>query len=259
MGTLFQTHDAQKKKIIALAGRLVLENGGDTYRSEETILHLCRAFGAPQSDVVALPTGLFLTIGTGEQSESMTIRIKRRSIDLTNLDRINATSRSLCEGTLSLDEGERVLDEISRGRKPRRLRMALAAGISSAAFTIFFGGALFDALPSALCGFFCQLLCGLIPQNHFASFFRSGLGGVITSGLAAIFVLLFGGNFNPIVIGALMPLVPGLSLTNAVRDLIRGDLVSGGAILTESMLMATSLAVGVSLGLSFFLALGGVV
>lgn len=259
MGTLFQTHDAQKKKIIALAGRLVLENGGDTYRSEETILHLCRAFGAPQSDVVALPTGLFLTIGTGEQSESMIIRIKRRSIDLTNLDRINATSRSLCEGTLSLDEGERVLDEISRGHKPRRLRMALAAGISSAAFTIFFGGALFDALPSALCGFFCQLLCGLIPQHHFASFFRSGLGGVITSGLAAVFVLLFGGNFNPIVIGALMPLVPGLSLTNAVRDLIRGDLVSGGAILTESMLMATSLAVGVSLGLSFFLALGGVV
>ena len=76
--------------------------------------------------------------------------------------------------------------------------------------------------------------------------------------LAAVFVLLFGGNYNPIVIGALMPLVPGLSITNSVRDLIRGDLVSGGAILTESLLLATALAVGVSIGLAFYLSLGGV-
>lgn len=259
MGKLFEENDAQKKKIIALAGRLVLENGGDTYRSEETILHLCHAFGAPQSDVVALPTALFLTVGDGEKSQSMTIRIKRRSIDLDNLDRINATSRGLCEGTLSLAEGEAVLERISVGDKPpRRLLMALAAGISSAAFTLFFGGKFFDCIPSVLCGFFCQLLCSLIHRSHFVSVFRAALGGLITSVLAAVFVLLFGGNYNPIVIGALMPLVPGLSITNSVRDLIRGDLVSGGAILTESLLLATALAVGVSIGLAFYLSLGGV-
>ena len=43
----------------------------------------------------------------------------------------------------------------------------------------------------------------------------------------------------------MMPLLPGLAMTNAIRDTIRGDLISGIARATEALLVASSLAAGV--------------
>jgi uncharacterized membrane protein YjjP (DUF1212 family) len=51
-------------------------------------------------------------------------------------------------------------------------------------------------------------------------------------------------NYNSIIVGCMMPLLPGLAMTNAIRDTIRGDLISGIARATEALLVASSLAAG---------------
>lgn len=259
MGKFFTEDRDLKKRIIILASKLIIENGGETYRSEETIDHLCRAFGATGSHVVAIPTGIFLTIDDGDCHETLTIRIKSRSVDLGNLDQINATTRNLCEGTLTLKQGEEILRNIHNGTTPRRtLLMAIAAGLSAACFTLLFDGTWLDCIISVLCGFFCQLITGFVKKTDFVIFLKGLLGGLLTSGLAAILVLLFGGNLEKIIIGAIMPLLPGLAITNSVRDLMRGDLVSGGARLTESFVIAVAIAAGVGISLSVYLKFGGV-
>lgn len=54
----------------------------------------------------------------------------------------------------------------------------------------------------------------------------------------------FGKNINPMITGAIMPLVPGLAITNAIRDIIAGDYLSGGARLFDAVVVAIALATG---------------
>jgi len=79
------------------------------------------------------------------------------------------------------------------------------------------------------------------------------IAGSLTTLLALIGAsLLSGVQVEPIISGAIMPLLPGLATTNAIRDTIRGDLVSGGARFIEAILCAVMLAVGIGLMLSMW-------
>ena len=57
MDSIITTLDA-----VCLASQLILENGGETYRAEETVERMCQGLGIPGVDVLALPTGLMLTL-----------------------------------------------------------------------------------------------------------------------------------------------------------------------------------------------------
>ena len=59
-------------------------------------------------------------------------------------------------------------------------------------------------------------------------FFRTIAGGA-ASALAAVALtrLGVGQNQDLIIIGALMALVPGIAMTNAMRDIMAGDMVAG--------------------------------
>ena len=71
-----------------LAGCLILENGGETFRAEETVMRICEAGGYAESDVVAIPTGMFVTLADGGLLyKSQVKRIKKRSVDLIIIDR----------------------------------------------------------------------------------------------------------------------------------------------------------------------------
>lgn len=62
-----------------------------------------------------------------------------------------------------------------------------------------------------------------------------------------------GNNLDQIIIGSLMPLVPGVPLTNSVRDLLSGDLLAGMSRGVEALLTSLSIAGGVALTISIFL------
>ena len=55
-----------------------------------------------------------------------------------------------------------------------------------------------------------------------------------------------------------MPLLSGLLMTNAVRDTMYGDLMSGVTRAVEALLLATAVALGVFVGLELASMLGGV-
>lgn len=67
------------------------------------------------------------------------------------------------------------------------------------------------------------------------------------------------GNINIIIIGAMMPILPGLAFTNAIRDTMNGDLVSGVAKTGEVFQISVSIAFGVGTVLSVYSMLGGII
>ena len=111
----------QVARVAALAAQLMLGNGGETYRAEETARHICRAFGY-ESEVIAFPTGIMLSIG-GEKS--LIARVTRRRVDFSKIDRVNAISRELACGARPRS-GRSRHPEIA-GRK-RPFGLAICAG-----------------------------------------------------------------------------------------------------------------------------------
>ena len=78
--------------------------------------------------------------------------------------------------------------------------------------------------------------------------------------LAIIFINInLAANLDQTIIGSIMLLVPGLAITNAIRDTIAGDLLSGLTRAAEAFLVAISIAVGSGAVLSFWLSnFGGI-
>ena len=66
-----------------------------------------------------------------------------------------------------------------------------------------------------------------------------------------------GQNSDSIIIGALMALVPGIAFTNAMRDIMAGDMVAGISKAAEALLIGAAIALGTALALGLIRMLMG--
>ena len=63
-----------------------------------------------------------------------------------------------------------------------------------------------------------------------------------------------------VIIGCIMPLVPGVIFTTAIRDTLNGDYAAGAARIMEAAVVALAVAAGVGMGMALFSqVLGGAV
>lgn len=233
-------------KVIKLSAQIILENGGETYRAEETIKFICRSYNVKEVEAIATPTGFYLTISEdGEHNNTIVKRIKRRTINLQKINDVNNISRQISSGSITLNDALAELEKIKGGEATQYKYSLLYGGISSAFFTVLFGGGAFEFIIAFLTGILVSLISRGFENINSYQFFSSIISGAVIS-LIAVAVTSFtgAGNYNHIIVGGIMPLLPGLAMTNAIRDTIRGDLISGIARATEALLVASSLAAG---------------
>ena len=91
-------------KVATLAGQMILENGGETYRVEETIWRICKIYGAEEADSFVTPTGIMASICHEGKIYSLTRRVQSRTVNLDKIDKVNDLSRSITLKNLSVDE-----------------------------------------------------------------------------------------------------------------------------------------------------------
>ena len=249
MDTLSTTLDA-----VCLASQMILESGGETYRAEETVERMCQGLGIPRVDVLALPTGLMLTMTMEDDSTlSRIVRVRNRSTDLGRMDQCNDISRKVASGHMSAEEALQALREIRQFTPQRRFLLVGASALSAASFTVMLGGSWIDFIVSFFCGALVQLLMPPLQKMRVPVLISSMIAGALTTLMALTSTLLLPGvTIEPIISGAIMPLLPGLAVTNAMRDTMRGDLVSGGARAIEAILSVMMLAAGIGLMLSMW-------
>lgn len=242
---------------VCLASQIILESGGETYRAEETVERMAQGLGIPRVDVLALPTGLMLTLTLKEDASiSRLVRVHSRNTDLSRIDECNNVSRMVADGRMNAEEALKALTDIKRPRKEKRGAMIAASAVTAACFTVMLGGSWYDFAISFFCGALVQWVLTPLSRMRVPPLISSMIAGALTTLLALVGTLVLKeANVEPIIAGAIMPLLPGLATTNAMRDTIRGDLVSGGARLGEAILSVMMLAAGIGLTLSMW---GGV-
>ncbi|NQX43769.1 threonine/serine exporter family protein [Paenibacillus tritici] len=250
MNSNTSTHDIID--LCLLAGKIMLQSGAETYRVEDTMSRMAAALGFPGAHSYVTPTVIMFT--TSRTEPVKLFRIAERTTDLQKVSEVNDISRRLSERQLTAAEARErlgIVDDAAHAY-PVWLQIA-AAALTGACFTVMFKGSLWDALPSlpiSGAGFAAVIyLHRLVQVRFFAEFIASFI-----IGLLAFFSVKFGvgREMDKIIIGCVMPLVPGLLITNAVRDLMAGHLVSGLSKGADAFLTAFAIGTGIGLVLSLF-------
>ena len=227
-------------------GEQMLISGAEVHRVEESISRICYAFGAARVDVFIITSSMVVTIHTNDgKSYTQTRRVTSANTNYERLHRLNQLSRDICEMHLTEQEIENKLnDAVNCNKFPFWLELACYSLIAGA-FTLFFGGSAIEALISFIIGAVVRLSTfffhKIISNNIFYKFFST----VMATFLA--FLAVKSGwipNMDMVIIGNIMPLIPGIGLTNALRDLFTGDSIAGLLRTIEAVLTALAIAAG---------------
>ena len=243
-----------------LAGRLIMENGGETYRVEETITRMGRSFGFTEVESFAVPSGIFISYRKSDGSiETAVKRVRRRGTDLTRVDAVNAVSRRMEAEHLSCEEVMALLKEIEhRPPKITKLGLIAAVAMSSAGWAAMFGGGMMDCIVAFAVALLGQGLAFALDKAGMRSFVSTLLGSFLATILPMLFHLAADLlKVDTAVAACLMPMLPGLAMTNAVQATLRGDMVSGISSATSAVLTASMIAGGALVGSSIFKLLTG--
>lgn len=241
-------------EVCVLAGKIMLQSGAETARVEDTMGRIAHSLGGKESHNYVTPTAIIFSIESEQPTKTKLIRITERTTDLHKVTLVNSVSRRISNGELTLEESYHALKEIESSSNytysiPTQVS---AAALASGCFLIMFKGSWYDFLPAFIAGGAGLLsvifLHRLVPIKFFAEFAASLIIGI----LSYLFVFTgWGVEIDKIIIGSVMPLVPGLLLTNAVRDLMTGHLVSGISKGAEALLTAFAIGSGIAVVLSF--------
>ncbi len=242
----------QVMDIAIKAGKILLTNGSEIYRVEDTIGRICRSYGV-DAECFVLPTGIFITvIGKDGEPLSYVKRINERTVDLSCIEKVNSFSRSLQRNTMSYEEAINTLDSIEKEKGFKFALRLLVAGITAFVYTLLFKGTIQDSIASFFIGMLIYFSKEKIARAGIFRFFEHFASGLIAAGMSIVAVKLFSGlNIYRIIISSIMILLPGVAITNALKDALHGDIVSSQFGIAEAVFIVVSVSAGVAIILSF--------
>lgn len=234
--------------LVTAAGELMLKNGAEVSRTQQTMEIMAKSLGVKNFHGYVLTNGLFTSVGS-EQGHPAQIRsVPASEVHLGRVEALNALSRHIAQGKVDLEGAYRELDRIRAMPCAPSRQQVLACGLGSACFAILFGGSWQDGLVALAVGLCLQAVLLALGRWGANKLFTRFLGAAFVSfATMLLFAAGFGNNMDKAIIGALMPLVPGMALTLGIRDLLDADFLSGVIRMLDALLTAACIACGAGL------------
>ncbi len=240
------------KKAISTAmetGMIMLQNGAETYRVEETITRMISSKTTSNVEVFVMSTGIILGTEIDGEPYTTVARVPSIGLDLETIARANFFSRIFTQGEMTDEETDIILKELKSPPKfSKPIRYAFS-GMAGGFFVLMFGGSFVEFVLAYIASSLTVFSMDKLAELNLNFFVKNILGGLL-SALSSIFLvflmglLSIGADFNTVIIGPLMTLVPGVSLTNGIRDLMSGELIAGTTKMMEALFIAIALAFG---------------
>jgi len=247
-------------KLAVLAGETMLASGAETSRVEDTMMRLMEKSGLTECEAFCTSTGIFAS-AEDEDGRPVTVirRLQLRQSNFEKIARVNELSRRYVEGKIDMAQAFKNLEYINALRPYPFIVRLLGASVASACFAYMVGGNFYHALGAFFSAFLMQIPVKILEKYDVVIFLRNILGGAFGATFALIFVYIgLAESIEYIIIGAIMPLLPGVALTNAIRDILDGNMLAGSARIMEALLTATAIAAGVGVAMSIWMSFGGI-
>lgn len=255
------TNDIRKNiyNIALRTAELLIKNGSEVSRANDTVKRILSSYGYFDIPLFLSPTVIIIGDNSDNSSFYLVKNIEARGNNIGRVNMINAFSRDFCAKKIEVDTAMKKLDEIEGKSEYSFFMVLIMACIGCAVFTLMLGGSFNDFV----CSIFTSA-CGFVINEYILNLSKTPFLGNFVSSLVATFaaVLLvklnLGHNLNMIVVGSILPLVPGVAFTSGIRDFLSGDLISGTARSFEAIFVAVAIAFGVGSVLLLVSLLGGI-
>lgn len=235
-------------------GETMLSHGAEAHRVEDTVYRILKTADLQTTEVFVIMTGLFATLADPSiETITMSKRVRSNGNNLKQICYANEISRQYCDGVLSLEEAYELIKEGCSFEYRNRM-LVIGNMMIVTSFPLLVGGTLIDCAIAFLASVVVAgslYFAGKIRLHPFlkdlSAAFLSGVAYMVLDRVLPIPV-----NQDAIIIACIMPLVPGVAITNAIRDTLNGDYVSGAARAVEAFIKALSIALGVGISLILF-------
>lgn len=237
-------------EVASEAGHILLENGAEISRVEDTMERISSHYGVHTGHFFVLSNGIFTTSSSNKYANVEFIPI--RGIQLSKVVEVNRLSYRIAAGKVSLTQARAELDAIRDEPMKPAWEQIVGSAFGAAGFCAVFGGGFMDCAAAFVVGALLYLFLLFVSSRYLSKI----VGGICNSLVATLLCLAsyrlgFGSSLSNIIIGAIMPLIPGVPFVNGVRDLADSDYIAGTTRLTDAMLGFFCIALGV--GTSFVL------
>lgn len=243
-------YDNLLQAIIDIGEEMVVA-GAEVNRVEESIERMSRSYGFDRINVFVIVSNLQVTAQAPDGRIITHIRyIVRNDVNFDRLDYLNDLSRYVCANCPDPDQiQEKIAEVMNRKQFPWWFEL-MGSIFAASGFAVFFGGDAMDAVGAAVMALVIFLMAKIISSDennrivyHFVISFVAGIAALVMVHLG------LGHSADKIMIGGIMLLIPGIAMTNAVRDMLIGDTASGLLRLCNALLEAAAIACGFALAI----------
>ncbi|GEQ04467.1 threonine/serine exporter family protein [Staphylococcus gallinarum] len=238
--------------VVLIAGRILLESGAETYRVEDTMNRIAASYGL--DDTYSFVTSTAIIFSLNNRTNTRLIRIRERTTDLEKIALTNSLSRKIASKQLDIDEAKSELIHLHHASLQfSSITKFFAAAIACGFFLFMFGGVMHDFIYAILAGAGAFLTFDFVQRFIQIKFFSEFISAAVVITIAAFFTHIgWAQNQDIITIAGVMPLVPGILITNAIRDLMAGELLAGMSRGVEAALTSFAIGAGVAIVLLLF-------
>ena len=239
----------QAFQLVVSAGEILLQSGAEIFRVEGTMKHMANSLHIYSLETYIIANGIFATAeGDRDLMRAQIKEVSTGDTDLGKIEAVNTLSRDLEQNRCTFDEALARMESIRKmGDYPVSMLIP-AYGVGAGCFCYALCGSASDSVAAALAGLILGVFFWLLRNWKNAKALKTILGSMLVTFLSVTLLNHhLGTDLNNIIIGGLMPMLPGVSFTNAIRDFVENDYVSGLIRLMDVLLTVVSVAVGVAI------------
>lgn len=235
-------------KLASEVGSLLLQNGAEISRVEETMERIAAHYGVSGENFFVLSNGIFTTGHSFANAEFIPIKGSRLDI----VAEVNQFSRDIIQFDIPLEQAKERLAKIKNLPLKPAWEQYLGAGFGCAGFCAIFGGGLMDCAASFVAAIILNWFMSRVGSPYLSKTLANIFGGFIGTLLCILFYHFgFGESLGNMIVGTLILLIPGVAFTNGLRDVANEDYLAGITRLMDALMMFLSIAIGVCFGFIF--------
>lgn len=236
----------QKKvaKVCAKIGQLLVTGGAEIPSVEETVEFIGGSANVEISCYVTL-NAVFINIA--DETNSQFVKTPYGSLNLQKVDDINRLSQKFNDGKISFDDLSKQIDEIATSviEFPLPLKL-LGAGLVSVPPMMIFMATWKDLVLSFFIGMLGYVISHHVETRTNTPYIKEALSAFCISVISLLLTdYHLGSNSNNIILSSIMPLVPGIAITNSIRELIARHTISGMIRAVDALFTAGAIGAGV--------------
>jgi len=224
--------------------------GTTAQRLEDSLALLARGLGLTHAQFFSTPTSIMCAFGELEYQETHLLRLAPAGPNIGRLSKLDRVVNDVLNGAITTPEALQRVEVIEAEPSPYSAFVTiLAFGLGSAGIARFLGGGITEIAIGGFLGIITGALESIAERKRSLERVYEPIAAFAAAFIATSLASLIGPYATTTaVLAGIITLLPGLVLTNAVRELAERHLASGTARLAGATMILLGLIFGVALG-----------